>query len=127
MRAILSSLPTRPVERWFAALCLAPWLLVGAAYVEATLAALTLGHWPRPSHDDPMSLATAPIHYLTLTAIVAVFPALATLGVSVIANWREVSASPAHTRWLAACVGGAVVLSVLVRLDPGQVWYWLGD
>lgn len=112
---------------WFKLLCSAPFLLLAAAYAEAVLAWITLSHWPRPNLDDPMSLPTAPFHYVTILLMVALFPAMLGVIVATALSWRTLGISRAHLTWTAGAFFGLAVVLVLSRTDPGYVWVWLGD
>ena len=114
-------------EWWFVLLCAMPWLLLLSVYGEAALAAVLLSHWPRPSADDPMSLSTAPLHLVNIMLVVFTWSAVPTVAVVLLMNGRRVMRSAPHLTWLAVFAGGLSLLALLVRADPGSVWYWHGD
>ena len=114
-------------DRFIVALCATPWLLLLSAYGEAVLAAALLAHWPRPSLDDPMSLATAPLHLLTIVLIVVTWASLFTIGLVIVTSGRSGLGAAARATPLRVFAAGMALVAVLVYTDPGAVWYWLGD
>ena len=104
-------------------------MLVALHYLTWLIGRLVLGHWPRPSIDDPMSISGVWVpHYLT-TGFTLLLPAVALvpIGMVVVAmqqrepgTVRNIGAAVAVLAMLAACV-------VFLRLDPHQVAVWHAD
>lgn len=119
---------TQPrVERWFIALCVVPGAATLSVYLEASLAALSLGHWPIPSIDDPAALATFPLHFVVAAAVLLTYPAPVVTFTFALRSWRTMRQATAYQRWLSLFVAGHVALQLSARLDPGRVWYWWWD
>jgi hypothetical protein len=117
----------RTRDRLVVVLCATPWLLLSSAYGEAVIAAALLTRWPRPWLDDPMSLATAPLHLLTITLIVVTWASLFTIGLVVVTGGRNGVRSAVRGTALRVFAAGMALVALLVYTDPGAVWYWLGD
>ncbi len=88
---------------------------------------LTLGHWPRPSVDDPTSIAAVvPFYWLTMALVVA-------LPVCMIAMLILPAFAASGRRWSLALtlIGFAVVAVVmglvLLRWDPWRAGAWIAD
>lgn len=113
-------------DPWFRLLCALPWLAFGCVYLEALLAALTLGHWPIPSLNDPKDLQTAPLHVLSTLVLVSVYPGVLVLCVVGISGWSTLR-SRSSWSWLGFFVLGHVLLVASGYVDPGRVWYWWMD
>ena|SRR5687768_8669041 len=115
------------IEPWFRNLCLLPMLALGCVYFETLVAALTLGHWPVPSVNDPKHLLTAPLH-LVSTALVLLLHPLLLLVVAVAAqNWRVIRSNAAYWPWLSVLGLGWALIVLSGHFDPGAVWYWWWD
>jgi len=115
------------VERWFVLLCAAPLIVSISVYVEASIAALSLGHWPTPSVNDPKDLATWPLHLLVAALVLTVYPA-AIFTVAVTArSWRVLRTASAYRWWFAMFIVGHIGIQLSARFDPWRVWYWWWD
>lgn len=112
---------------WFRLLYALPWLALGCVYLEALLAALTLGHWPIPSINDPKDLQIAPIHLLSTLISLSVYPGALALGIFAIRGWSTLRRSSRSWFWLGFCLLGHLLLFASCYIDPGRVWYWWMD
>jgi len=114
-------------ERWFKLLCLFPVVTAVCVYAEAVFAWAFLGHWPRPSFNDPKSLSTAPIHWLSTLFVFLAYPAAIFLIAVAVKNWRVVRVARIYWPWLIFFTVTFVALETVGHYDPGQVWYWWWD
>lgn len=103
--------------------------LVLMHYATWTVGRLVLGHWPRPSLDDPSSIPGLALPYFATLAFSMLLPVAAVLPIGragIAALMRE----PAAGRWTLGAVASfaLVVASVLfLRWDPNQVAVWFAD
>lgn len=116
-----------PPDFWFRLLCALPWLTLGCVYLEALLAALTLGHWPVPSLDDPKDLLTAPLHIVSTLFVLTICPGPLVLGLVVGRDWAAFRRPSRSWRWLGFFLLGYLFLAASMSIDPGRVWYWWAD
>lgn len=108
-------------------LCATPFVVTACVYLEASLAALSLGHWPTPSVNDPKDLTTWPLHLLAAAGVLLIYPA-AIFTVAVAGkSWRMFRFGSPYLGWLAVFIAGHIALQLSARLDPWQVWYWWWD
>jgi hypothetical protein len=117
----------QPPKRWFLLVSAVPWLLIVTGYVEAVLASVVLGHWPRPSLDDPKQLATAPLHLIYQLLFIGLLPAFFWLIFMTISHRKALRAPSFYPFGWGIFLSGALILHFLTSADPGNVWYWLAD
>jgi len=114
-------------EPWFRFLCALPWLALGSVYLEALLAALTLGYWPIPSLNDPKDLPTGPLHVLSTLLVLSLYPGVLVLCGVVIGGWSTLRRSSLHWLWLVLFLLGHLLVVAVGQVDPGRVLYWWMD
>jgi hypothetical protein len=121
--------------RWIVvAISLYPLLALALLYGTWLAAAVSLGHWPRPSRDDPKYINgfVSTLHTMTWIAIMFASPAFAANAIALVADgvsrWWYNRRFPAKTialAGIAACLWITVI--ALVKIDPGRVLYWFMD
>jgi hypothetical protein len=110
------------VLMWSLAATPVAWLLLFGLFILR--ARLALGRWPAPYRPDPKDLGFD-LHH---AALVAGMPLMFTSVLCVAALTLLVDRRPGK-QWLVpvAAVIGLVAVIGLARLDPGQMFMWLGD
>jgi hypothetical protein len=107
--------------------------LVLMHYLTGCWGRLALGHWPRPSLDDPKDIPGLWIPWsLTMgLGLLLPFAALIPLGRAAtgLAGAARTRRSAATTRFLEAALSTGLLLSSLLflRWDPHQVASWFAD
>src|SRR5215471_7102947 len=105
-------------ERWFIVLCLLPALAIASVYAEALLASHALKHRPIPSLEDPKSLVTAPVHFVSTMLVLSVFPATVILAVVVVKNRRSLRTRSRYWVWISIFVLAFAFQLWLSHRDP---------
>jgi len=103
--------------------------LVLMHYATWTVGRLVLGHWPRPSLDDPADIPGLWLPYFATLAFSMLLPAAAVLPIGR-AGVGALKREPTARRWTLGAIASFVLLvaSVLfLRWDPNQVAVWLAD
>jgi hypothetical protein len=111
----------RYVEWLFRVLALSPAAFLALVYGEASMASVTLGHWPVPSAEDPKALVAAPLHLVSQYTFLAL-PLTAVLFVVIGANGFGAFKQPRV--WLAVFLASWTILVVSPLLDPVTVEWW---
>lgn len=121
------------IGRWLPELCAVyPLLLLAGAYLLACLAAVPLGHWPRPSLDDPKDLpfpfVVLYVVYMLASTMWPVAPVFG-LGAAIVHAWGAEPARPARVvSYVALAVCSlAIAYVIAVRDGPLEVFVWLAD
>jgi hypothetical protein len=110
------------LELLFRTLALNPIVFLGLVYGEAWAASVSLGHWPIPSVQDPKSLPTAPLHFLSQCAFLALVPASALFVIVGARRFGELK----HPRvWLGVFLASWAVLVIAPFLDPVTAEWWM--
>ena len=113
-----------------------PVLMLASLYATWLAAWVVLGHRPRPSLDDPKSIALLVdgFYILTCLLLAGALPAAGScLGFIFADGIRQAlrSGPPPRFGWLVALVVTAVALwfggYVLLQADPAGVFYWFID
>ena len=106
-----------------------PLLVIIPLYAEWLAAALSLGHPPRPSLDDPKGIDGARwMHEFTLIAIATAVPALIVALLLVAAHLIVNRATESRRiAWIALALSSWLALYLLLAWDPGGVLYWWMD
>lgn len=120
-------LAKQPFRKWFLLVSAVPWLLIATGYVEAVLATLILGHWPRPMRDDPLQIPTAPFHLIYIVLLLGLLPAFLCLVLMTLSYHKPLRIRSFHTLGWLIFLSGALAWHFLSSADPGNVWYWLAD
>ena len=97
-------------------------------------AAISLGHWPRPSRDDPkyINSVVSFLHTATAFAFLFAFLGLAFPVASLIIDFISPAWYRRHIRWNSALLFGMAllsfaILSITLKLEPGRVMDWFMD
>lgn len=105
----------------------APLLALAVVYLFSWRVASIIGHWPRPSLDDPKFVAPGDGLADTLYASVLILLLLAVAGV-IIFPLLTYALRRAYARWwVITLIVVFVVGCVLVRIDPGSRFAWYFD
>jgi hypothetical protein len=103
-------------------------------YGTLLAAAISLGHWPRPSRDDPkyINRFVSTLHTMTWVGFMFASPAFAANAIAIIADgvsrWWYDRRFPMKTLLLvglAACLWITAIM--LLKTDPGRALYWFMD
>ncbi|MCW8138941.1 MAG: hypothetical protein KIT58_08565 [Planctomycetota bacterium] len=114
---------------WGPELCaIYPLVWLGLVHQMAWLASVHLGHWPRPSFDDPKGLPW-PLPWLQILVLLALcaWPSALVLGLG------GVSVRLSRRRWIGAASGLLALLLAhwlvfeLAAWDPAGTLDWLMD
>jgi hypothetical protein len=105
---------------WGLALTPVGWVVLFGLFILR--ARMVLGRWPAPNQPDPKELGLD-VHYL---AIVAGAPSMLTAALCVLVLPLMLRQ---RQSWVVTCVAlcGLAAVVVLARIDPGNVFAWLGD
>ena len=125
-------------RRWISGLCVLiafyPTLVLVLFYGCWLVAAVSLGHRPIPSRDDPkyINVIVSAFYYaagvgLLGTPFAMALNLIAMMVDSVERRWRLGRPSRSQVRVpLISCIGWLLFL-LLIALDPGRVMYWFMD
>lgn len=117
----------RPFALTLWVLALAPWLWEAAFWLFVVRATRALGHWPRPSLDDPKDLGFTLHHYGLLLGLPFAFAATLTLCAALLA-WPLLRREkvPVLAPWAVGVAGLGLILA-LGAVDPGNAGVWFAD
>lgn len=118
--------PSRAVAFIAYLLALYPLVVLALLYGEWLLAWWMLGHPPRPSLDDPKSIAVASqMHLLTALALMSLLPAGWGAVVATVVDALSQRLPRRSLLIRAACLLAPWMGTfILLRSDPGRVLYW---
>jgi hypothetical protein len=123
-------MPQPPAQRrsasWpFYFVGLHPWLAIVAVYAEALFMRIHLSRWPRMSlSEQPPSAA---LDNLAIGLSLLPFAMLPLIVIVSVARRRRVLRDRRYQVALASYALGLLVLILLIRYDPGGIWYWFLD
>ncbi|MFN0130498.1 MAG: hypothetical protein ACKV19_27880 [Verrucomicrobiales bacterium] len=98
-------------------------------YATWTVGRLVLGHWPRPSLDDPAGIPGLWVPYFVTLLFTMGLPVAAVLPIAR-AGVAALNREPGAARWVPVALVSTILLVasvLLLRWDPNQVATWFAD